>query len=953
VYSLSLRPGALFLSVTIVLSTLLAIPLSGQEKRALTFVDLMQLREIAQPSISSGGQWIAFTVEPDRGDPEVIVRSTEGDTRYVIPFGSNPVISQDGAFVAVRLNPSFEAQEMAGRGEAPRRGLALLATATGEITEVEEVQSFTFSADGNWLAYQRFEARAEETEGENPPPTLQETPGEDTQPEGDREPGTLLVLRELATGRELEIPNVREFAWDEGGRYLAYTIAAADNARDGLYVRDVRTPEEPEAPVDVRPFGHYAEMTWSENPEAPALAFVMAVEDRDGEAGKGTVMAWTGSETASLVTSADAPEGWFVPVGNSLRWSEDGSRLFFGWRPIRDDERDRLESAGEAGPAGASQEAPEAEGEAFDPFDTEAILADRGVDVWHWKDPRINTQQKILWNREKDRTYMAVHHMASGRTVALADLEVPDMEVPENDLVALAHSDVPYRWEATWTGGASDAYVADLNTGARTLVAERLDGRAALSPGGSYVVYYAEGHYHLYDVSAGTARNITESLGVPIANEDHDFPEAAPGYGLGGWYQGDQAVLVYDKYDIWVVPTSGEAAWSLTDGQGRREKRIFRIIDTDPDEVAIGPRDELLLSSYHDLQKNYGFYRAVADRPGATKLLEEERMFSFLAKAEDADAVLFTREDYDEFPDLWVAEADFSNARKLTDVNPNLTEFNWGTSELTEWLSADGIPLQGVVIKPGDYDPGKRYPVLVYYYRFMSDRLHAFNQPAVNHRPSFPLYASDGYVVFLPDVRFEVGRPGFASTKSVVPGVQHLIDIGLADPDAICLHGHSWSGYQTAFMVTQTNIFKTAIAGAPVGNMTSAYSGIRLGSGLARQFQYEKTQSRLSGSLWEARDDYIDNSPVFFADKIQTPMLILHGDVDDAVPWEQSIELYLAMRRNGKEAVFLQYRDEPHHPQTYANKLDWAMKMKEWVDYYLKGTPAPAWITEGIPYTGR
>jgi dipeptidyl aminopeptidase/acylaminoacyl peptidase len=235
----------------------------------------------------------------------------------------------------------------------------------------------------------------------------------------------------------------------------------------------------------------------------------------------------------------------------------------------------------------------------------------------------------------------------------------------------------------------------------------------------------------------------------------------------------------------------------------------------------------------------------------------------------------------------------------------------------------------------------------------MSDRLYAFNQPAVNHRPSFPVYASDGYVVFLPDVRFEVGRPGFASTKSVVPGVQHLIDIGLADPDAICLHGHSWSGYQTAFMVTQTNIFKTAIAGAPVGNMTSAYSGIRLGSGLARQFQYEMTQSRLSGSLWEARDDYIDNSPVFFADKIQTPMLILHGDVDDAVPWEQSIELYLAMRRNGKEAVFLQYRDEPHHPQTYANKLDWATKMKEWVDYYLKGEGEPTWIVEGMPYSGR
>ena len=402
-----------------------------------------------------------------------------------------------------------------------------------------------------------------------------------------------------------------------------------------------------------------------------------------------------------------------------------------------------------------------------------------------------------------------------------------------------------------------------------------------------------------------------------------------------------------------MVPTDGSSAWNLTEGAGRAEQRIFRIIDTDQDEDAIGPGDELLLSSYHDWNKNFGFYRAHADRPGATRLLEEERRFRYLSKAENIDRALFTREDYNEFPDLWVSDTDFGGAKKLTDVNPQIADFGWGTSELVEWRSLDGIPLQGVVIKPDNYEEGKQYPVLIYYYRFMTDRLHAFNDPSINHRPSFPVYASDGYVVFLPDVRFEVGRAGFASTKSVVPGVQHLIDIGLADPDAIALHGHSWSGYQTAFMVTQTDIFTTAIAGAPVGNMTSAYSGIRLGSGMARQFQYEKTQSRLSGNLWDARDEYIDNSPVFFADKINTPMLILHGDADDAVPWEQSIELFLAMRRLDKESVFLQYRGEPHHPRTYSNKLDWAMKMKEWIDHYLKGTPAAAWITEGLPYSGR
>ncbi|MFC1662079.1 S9 family peptidase, partial [Gemmatimonadota bacterium] len=774
---------------------------------------------------------------------------------------------------------------------------------------------------------------------------------------GDRKAGTLLVLLELASGREIEVADVRSFAWDEEGRYVAYAVADLDNTRDGLFVREMWAPGEPEASVDARPFGHYARLTWSENLEAPALAFVMAVEDEDGDPGKGAVLAWDGQETSTLVTSADAPDSWFVPTTNSLRWSKDGERLFFGWRPIREDEMEKLEGMGEAGAAGEApaEEAAEKETgeEPFDPYDADAILADRAVDVWHWKDPRINPQQKVLWTQEKDRTYSAVYHMDLGRIVALADVELPEVTIPENDRTALARSDVPYRWEATWTGGNSDVYTVDLATGERTMVAERLYGRATLSPEGRFVAYYRDGDYFVFDVADRTTRNVTQGLGVPFADEDHDYPEPAPGYGLGPWVENDRAVLIYDKYDIWVVPMGDDEPWRLTEGQGRGEKRVFRVAYREPDREAVGPGEELLLSSYHDMQKNDGFYRARVDRPGVTRLLEEDKLFGIVAKAEDSDLFLFTRQDYDEFPDLWVAEADFSDPRKLTDVNPNIGEFAWGTSELTEWLSADGIPLQGVVIKPGNYESGKRYPVLVYYYRFFSQRLHEFNQPAVNHRPSFPLYASNGYVVFLPDVRFEVGRPGFASTKSVVPGVQHLIDIGIADPKAIALHGHSWSGYQTAFMVTQTNIFKTAIAGAPVGNMTSAYSGIRLGSGLARQFQYEMSQSRLSGSLWEARADYIDNSPVFFADKIQTPMLILHGDVDDAVPWEQSIELYLAMRRNGKETVFLQYRDEPHHPQKYPNKLDWATKMKEWLDHYLKGEPAAEWITQGVPYRGK
>jgi dipeptidyl aminopeptidase/acylaminoacyl peptidase len=414
------------------------------------------------------------------------------------------------------------------------------------------------------------------------------------------------------------------------------------------------------------------------------------------------------------------------------------------------------------------------------------------------------------------------------------------------------------------------------------------------------------------------------------------------------------AIFVYDKYDIWRIPTEGGIATCLTRGLGRKNNTVFRVIDLDPEEDSTAPDSTLLLGAYHDGEKYDAFYSMNFAGSDLKKLYETgQHRLEVVATAERTDRLIFTRQRYDEFPDLWVSNRSLDEPRKLSNANPQLAEFAWGSAELVEWSSADGIPLQGVLIKPGNFEPGRRYPVLVYYYRFFSQRLHLFNEPVVNHRPSFPFYASNGYAVFLPDIRFEVGRPGFSATKCLVPGVQKLIDMGIADADGIGLHGHSWSGYQTAFVITQTDIFAAAVAGAPVSNMTSAYSGIRRGTGLARQFQYEKSQSRIGGSLWEKRNLFIENSPVFFADRIDTPLLIQFGDEDEAVPWEQGIELYLACRRLGKNCIMLQYRGEPHHLKKYPNKLDYSIKMKQFFDHWLKGEPAPQWMTEGIPYRGE
>lgn len=926
-------------------------PLQGQEGGQLTFQDLMKVRQIRGPSISTDGDWVALTAVPDRGDGEVLVYSTDGRSQYSIPLGAGPIISADGRWVASRLGPSFEERETAEPGEQPRPGLSLLETETGGTTGWDDVKSFGFSGDGAWLARLLHAPEGESVAGEGEPE--EEATGED-EPLIRDDPGTTLVLRELGSGFETEIPHVARFAFDDSGDWIAYVVAEPQGEGDGLFVRRLDANSSP-MELAAGPFSRIESMVWWD--QGTRLAWVMAEDGPEGRPGPGSLYVWDGRDPTMAISAEAMGDGWILPAANDLSWSRDGERLFYGARPMNQGEREEMGGEVEAGGD-----------EAFDAFDLGAILEGREVDVWHTEDPLINPNQKLVWNRTQNRTFVGVYHLGSGRSQQLGDSLVQLQGLPENPRWALGTSDVRYLKERTWTGGFEDIYLVDMDSGERTMITEGVSGGGSAanswigvsgpsvnqSPGGRYVVWFNEDHWHLYDAEDGSTRTLTEGMDRPFFDVDHDFPNRRGGHGLGGWLQEDEAVLIHDKYDLWKFPTDGGAPVNLTEGRGRSGKLILRVLRVDPDQVAFSPSADVHLASFDETDKSFGFYETNLSRGGLVPLLDQEKKFRFLAKAEDADRVLFIREDYDEFPDVWVSDLSFGSSRKVSDVNPELLDrFDWGTSELVTWTSDDGVPLQGVVIKPSDYDPEKRYPVLTYFYRFFSQRLHEFNAPLVNHRPSFPIYASDGYVVFLPDVRFEVGRPGISSLKSVVPGLKKLVEIGLADPNALGLHGHSWSGYTTAYIVTQTNIFAAAVAGAPVSNMTSAYGGIRWGTGLARQFQYEAGQSRLSGSLWEARPDYIENSPLFYADRVETPLVLMHGDEDEAVPWYQSIEFYLALRRTGKHAVFLQYRGEPHHPQKYPNKLDYSIKMKEFFDHYLKGAPAPEWWSKGEPYSGR
>lgn len=900
------RPGFVLFLTLVVCSTALA-----QERRALEWRDMMHFRSIDETRVSHDGSVVAFSAVPDRGDSEVIVATTDGRTTLTIDRGRAPQVSPDGRWVVARIEVPFtESARSNNRSNAPRPGLAILDTRSGMIDSIAAVQRFSLSEDGRMVAYLLH--------------TENDTTTEDRTWRGDR-----LEVRDLASGATHDLQRAASFTWATDAPRLAVSLAG-DSLATALQIADFSGGAPQFTTVHEAPGHAYEQITWTSRHAAAArLAFIAGAKS-DTRNQPGSVYLWDQGALREVGVSDTLPDGFATPLDGSLSFSRDGNRLFAGTR------RASVNAASE----------PDTSATAL--FDVDEILRDRTVDVWHVDDARIHTQQRQVWSGEQRATSPVVFHIAENRLVVPANLERRFASLPDNPRTMLATDPSPYFPYATFEGFYSDVYAIDLATGEETLVVERLSGSARLSPDGRHVVYYRDENWHVYDVAEGRTRNLTAGLEIPFAREDHDLPSDRPGYGVAGWVDSGH-VLINDRYDVWQLALDGQSATRLTNG--RADEWIFRIVQTDDEQEFYNSGEPILLRAYHDRNKNFGFYRTHAGRAGTERLLEESRRFDFVASARDTDRLIYTRQDYTEFPDIWTSGPDFRRPQRLTDVNPQVADFKWGSAELIEWRNTDGVPVQGVVIKPEDYDPNRRYPVIVYYYESFSQRLHEFNRPQINHRPAFAFYAGRDYVVFLPDIVFEVGRPGYSAVKSLVPGVQRLIDMGIADADRIGLHGHSWSGYQTAFVITHTDIFRTAIAGAPVSNMTSAYTGIRWGSGLARLFQYETGQSRLGTSMWENRQLYIDNSPVFFADRINTPLLIIHGDDDGAVPWYQSIELYLAMRRLGKEAVFLQYRGEDHHPAAYPNKLDWALKMKEWFDHYLKDEPA-AWIEEGIPFSG-
>ena len=904
----------------LILKVLISFSLHADEPRPMTLDDVMNFHHINmhQVQINSDGSWVAYAAGPDRGDGYAAVVSADGQIVHEVERGATPRFSAGGRWVLFTQKPPLAETEAAPRGEKPNDGAVLLDLRDATRMEYKNVANLRFSESREWMFLQHV--------------FVKDTLLSDEQNEKLGEAGRDLRIRDLENGLERVLPFVDAWTIDSLATTLVFTRKDTLEANNGLYYFPLDEWLADPLPLDTVGKAKFSRFTW--HGKSSQLAYMRAEDLEKDTLETAQLHYWQPSADPAevLLTQVDAPEGYFLPFDNRLEWTRDGRRLYVGFRPERFAAQPEEEKTYES--------------------ELDSLRQEAAVDVWHGNDPLIKTHEKESWNRISRQNLLSVYHLDDRQLLLLACEEYHNLQTALTGDHALVSSSRPYEQRITWEGWFRDVYVMNLLTGERQPVVMEMQGNTVLSPDGRYVLYFLNRHWHAFNTTTGEHQNLTEAVDTPFYSETHDRPSAIPSYGMAGWLDDGHSALIYDRYDVWLAnPASGELV-NVTDGWGRENETVLRIRKLD-DEPLFGRRDEIFLEGFNDNTKVRAIYSARANRPGVSLLMDVGQNVRLRRLSEDGRQLVFTRESQDVFPDLWITDTRFRNPIQLTNLQRQLDAFNWGRAELVSYRSADGVPLQGIVIKPGDYDPSKKYPVFVYYYEQFSQRLHVFNQTVINHRPGFGYYASNGYVVFLPDIHFVEGRPGMSAVKSLVPAVQKVIDMGIADPDAIGLHGHSWSGYQTAYVVTQTDIFAAAIAGAPVSNMTSAYGGIRWGSGLARQFQYETGQSRLGSSIFDKRYLYIENSPLFYADEINTPMLIMHGDKDEAVPWEQSIELYLAMRRAGKDVIFLQYRDELHHLQKYPNKIDYTIRMKEYFDYYLRGMEPAEWIIEGRPFMGR
>ena len=870
--------------------------LAQNASKSLTIDDLVTWQRITDREISDNGKWVACKMEPWEGDATVYLYAAQGQETATFSPADKFAFSASSGYLVVTQTPGKSTVDSlkilkTKEDKMPMNTLVIYSVA-GKKETIDSLKTFKLADEADWIAYQR--GRKDST----------------------------LYVRSLDGSKTFQFPTVTDFQFAKKSGMLYYTSAAEGEA--GIFTLN---PEKGSPALIKEGKGVFKQTTFDEKGER--LAFLYCA---DKDSSYKALSLWLSEHNApakEIATRGNKafPAEWVINENGMLQFSKSASRLFFGTSP---EPRQK---------------------------DTTQLAENRpNVQVWSWDEPVQYTVQN--YNKEKDlkKSYQAVYNLGNGSIFQLANEELPNIQLGNEGDAALAllSTSRPYSLSSMWEARTrSDYYTVSLDNGERKQIAKADYGRFRLSPQGKYAYWYGETDSCWYTIALaeGKLYRLTTPESFPAWDEENDVPDYPYAHGAAGWTANDQSLLIYDRYDIWKFdPTAATSPINLT-VNGRKEKLSYRLEQLDKEARFIDLGKPQLLKGFNETTKGYGFYNARLSAPAAPKtLLAGNYMLRSINKAKNTDDVIYTMETFQQYPDIHYSTLAFKKSVQLTHGDKQQEGFIWGTAELVSWISLDGRPLEGVIYKPANFDPNKKYPMMVNFYERNSETLYNYRMPEP-HRSTidYHLYNSNEYIIFNPDIRYVDGYPGESCYNCLMPGITMMIAKGYIDEKGIGAQGHSWGGYQVAYLATRTNLFSAIESGAPVVNMFSAYGGIRWGSGMARSFQYEHTQSRLAATPWSSPLRYLENSPLFTMDKVQTPILIMHNDADGHVPWYQGIEYFVAMKRLGKPCWLLNYTGEPHWPMHMANRIDFQRRMFQFFNHYLKNQKMPKWMSEGVP----
>jgi dipeptidyl aminopeptidase/acylaminoacyl peptidase len=924
-------------------------------KKPLTLAEVETWRSIRGAALSPDGKWFAHRVGPTEGDGEVILRNNADGKETKFPGGGGfglMSFSSDSKWFGFTHTPFVKTGPGPTPPSPPKTKVVLVNLATAEKTELEGVSSFRFNGEASThVALRKSSQSAPTSPGSGGSPTPAPAVS-----------GSDLVLRELSTGIDFVLGNVAEYDFDKKGEWLVTVLDAAGQIGNGIHLRDMKTGAE--YPLET---GKATYRGLAFNEETTAFTLTKATEDTGYEGKWVSIIGFTDLGPKPVKTvydpkdDKDFSKDMAISSTRGAAWTEALDGFTFGIA----ERKKKSETAPAPKEVGKKDEVKTEPGKEKEKEKKGLPGAGSGGDakpdlvVWHWKDERLQPMQEKEAAADKVVIHSAVYWTKEKKFVRLSDDGLKQVALAPKQKFAIGRDTKPYEYMSYLNGKLyADVYVLDPKTGTRKKAVEKLVGlfgpfggpRISPSPTGTHFLYYRDGQYHVYDMAAGKDVNVTEKVSASFvdADDDHNFDK--PARPSLGWSRDGKFVLLSDGWDVWKVASDGSGGTNLT-GNGKQEGIHYQsLFQFEPDpKPGYDLSQPLYASMFGEWTKKGGLGRIDTAKGGVSVLLWGDYAFGTPLKARKAEAFAFTRQSAVDYPDYYLTDASFKDAKKVTEANPQQKDYLWTAgTKLIEYKGVGGKRLQGALYLPANYEPGKKYPTIVYIYEKLSDRMHAYQPPASWAIGS--IYTSNGYAVLMPDIAYRLNDPGMSAAECILPALDAAVATGVVDGDKMALHGHSWGGYQTAFMVTQTNRFKCAIAGAALTDLVSMYSSVYWNAGMANQPIFESSQGRFTGGYWDLQEAYIRNSPVYFAKNVQTPLLLLHNDKDGAVDFTQGVEYYNTLRRLQKPVVMLQYKGENHGLLKQENRKDYALRMKEFFDHYLMGKPAPDWWTEGVPH---